>query len=252
VTNGTRWTESHSVSLQINLTDGSTQPVQATDKFLDASLLANPLILGTMGSSFSPKAPTSIVVGYTGTQIFNTYGSVNAVGEPPICGVVGGASTWIKLVAEQSGELHLNTDGSSFDTVVEVFERIIGVTNLHSLGCDDTNGLDHLDSALVVPVVAGRTNFIEIDGVNGATGVLKFNYNLVVPSTLTAMGRNGSGQFQFLITGKPGMAFNIQHTTNLRSWTNLFSGTDPDGSYLFTDTSPTPPAARFYRLLMLP
>jgi hypothetical protein len=253
LTQGPRSLDSKPVSLQINLTGGFTQPVQATDKFLDASLLANPIILGDENSPAPfAAAPASVVRGYTGTQIFNTFGSVNAVGEPPICGVRGGASTWIKLLSEQTGELHLDTDGSSFDTVVEVFERIVGVTNLHSLACDNNNGLDHLDSALVVPVVAGRTNFIEIDGVNGAIGVLKFNYNLVVPSRLMSMGRNGSGQYRFLVTGKPGMAFTIQQTSNLRTWTNLFSGMDADGSYIYTDTSPMPPAGRYYRLKMNP
>ena len=55
-----------------------------------------------------------------------------------------------------------------------------------------------------------------------------------------------------IVRAYTGMAFSIQHTTNFGTWATLFSGTDADGSYLFTDTSPTPPGGRFYRLLMLP
>jgi parallel beta-helix repeat protein len=249
VTQGVRTLDSRPVSLQINLTGPGAQPVQGTDKFLDADVLANPIVLGPAGGGF---APASVVRGYTGTQVFNTFGAVSVPGEPPVCGVPGGASTWLKLVAEQSGDLHVNTDGSSFNTVMAVYERIVGMTNLHYLGCDDTNGLDRLDSALVVPVVGGRTNFIVIDGLNAATGVLRFNYNLVVPSTLTALGRNQSGQFQFLVTGKPGMVFTIQSTADLRTWSNLFTGSNAAGSYLYTDTNTPAPGSRWYRLRMLP
>jgi hypothetical protein len=253
VTQGIRTLDSRPADLQINLTGPGTQPVLGTDKFLDADVLANPILLGP--EPFGEDAgfvPASVVRGYTGSQVFNTFGAVSTPGEPPLCGVPGGASTWLKLVAEESGDLHLNTDGSSFNTVMAVYERIVGVTNLHYLGCDDTNGLDRLDSALVVPVVGGRTNFIIIDGVNGATGVLKFNYNLVVPSTLTALGRNASGQFQFLITGKPGMAFTIQSTADLRTWSNLFTGSNAAGSFVYTDTNNPAPGSRWYRLRMLP
>src|SRR6185503_2648880 len=94
---------------------------------------------------------------------------------------------------------------------------------------------------VAVGVVGGRTNFVQIDGVNGATGILKLNYDLVIPSTLTAIGANASGQYQFLVEGRPDMAFTIEYTIDFATWIPLFSGTDADGSYLFTDTTAPQP-----------
>jgi hypothetical protein len=254
VTQGIRTLESHPASLQINFTGGSPQDVQVEDKFLDASVLTSPIQLGTSGSPLAPEKPANapLARGYTGTQIFNTYGTVSAVGEGPICGVPGGASSWIRLLAAESGDLYVNTDGSSFDTVTALYERIPGVAALHQLGCDNNSGLDRIDSSLVVPVVAGRTNFIQVDGVNAATGVLMLNYDLVVPATLSVAGRNDSGQQRLQITGRPGMSFTVQSTSNFATWTTLYSGTEPTGSYLFTDPSLPPASSRFYRLLMRP
>jgi hypothetical protein len=73
--------------------------------------------------------------------------------------------------------LYLNTDGSSYDTVMAVFKRSV-TGALQQTACDNNSGLDHLDSSLSVSVKAGVTNFIVIDGVNSATGNLKLNYSL--------------------------------------------------------------------------
>jgi hypothetical protein len=181
----------------------------------------------------------------------NTYGAAGS-GEFPICAVMGGASVWIKILAAQSGVLHLNTDGSGYNTVLAVYDQTPGMNVLRYLDCDNNGSIDRLDSAVAVGVVGARTNFVQIDGVNGATGILKLNYNLVVPATLTAMGLNLSGQSQFLVVGRPDMAFTIQYTTDFTTWIPLFSGTDADGSYLFTDPTTPRPAQRIYRLLMSP
>jgi len=124
-------------------------------------------------STVPPPGP-----GFTGTQIFNTSGN----GGPMeiICGVIGGASQWIKFIPPVSGALFLSTDGSSYDTVMAVFRP--SSTNpavLVLIACDDNSGVNGITSALSIPVSAGQTNWIEVDGVNGATGILQYNWKLV-------------------------------------------------------------------------
>jgi hypothetical protein len=116
--------ESQDAILQINQTGSDVEPVLAVDKFLDAD---NPLFIGvtstpSIAEGRAGPLGASIVRGYSGTQIFNTAGSATSPGEV-ICGVIGGASEWISLVAEETGNVLLNTGGSSYDTVVAVFRR---------------------------------------------------------------------------------------------------------------------------------
>jgi uncharacterized repeat protein (TIGR03803 family) len=252
VTQGTLFVDTHPVTLQMNRTGAGTQLALGADKLPDAQREAPPITLGEIPSLLASDAtPASVIRGYTGTQILNTYGAGGS-GELPICGVAGGASVWVKILAAQSGVLHVNTDGSSYNTVIAIYDQSPGVDVLRYLDCDNNGGIDHIDSAVAVSVLGGRTNFVQIDGVNGATGILNLNYSLVVPSTLTPIGPNASGQYQFLVVGRPEMAFTIQHTTDFATWATLHSGTDTDGSYLFTDMTTPRPAHRIYRLLMRP
>src|SRR5206468_603721 len=138
---------------------------------------------GVFGRDPEPSDVSSVVRGFTGSQIFNTVGTATGPGET-ICGVIGGASAWITFVADASGALFLNTDGSSYDTVMAVFRR--SATNtaaLELLACDNNGGTNGRTSSLNLPVQVGKTNYILVDGVNGATGVLQLNYSLAT-STL--------------------------------------------------------------------
>ena len=197
--------------------------------------------------------PAAIVRGYTGTQIFNTAGATTSTGEEPICGVLGGASQWISFVAEETGTLVLNTDGSSYDTVVAVLKR--SPTNgvvLVQAACDNNSGPDGRDSALSVPVEAGKTNFIVVDGVNSAVGILKLNYSLVTPARLTSLGFNLQKAQVLRFTGRPLASFSIQGSANLASWTTLVTTNALAGVHDYTDLSSTNAPIRFYRAVLLP
>ena len=257
VREGTNVVESLSASLQLNLTGVGFEPVQATDKFLDAVLNASPLQLGTPvggaggGNADNPFNSASIVRGYTGTQVFNTSGSTTE-GEL-ICGVVGGASEWIPIVPEEDGTLFLNTDGSSFDTVLAVFKRsATNATRLELLACDNDGGLDRHDSALQVPVQAGQTNFIIIDGVNGARGTLRLNYSLVTPSALSLLGLTSQQPGRVKVIGHPSMRFTLQSSSNLVDWTPLVTTNSGAAIFEFMDPVSVNAPLRYYRALMLP
>jgi hypothetical protein len=155
------------------------------------TLTAPPFSVVAWGNNASGQTTVPVKSNFGGTQIFNTSGCTGS--EDPVCGIVAGCSTWITYIPPDSGTLSLNTDGSSFDTVMAVYRR--SPTNQFQLvliACDNNSGLDGRDSALSVSVTAGATNLVQVAGVNGASGTLQFRYNLVpTPNIIKAIAAGG-------------------------------------------------------------
>lgn len=195
-----------------------------------------------------------VVRGYTGSQVFNTAGSATEAGEEPICGVMGGASQWITFVSLESGTLHVDTDGSSYDTVIAVFVRSpTNAAKLQLVKCDNNSGRDGRDSRLDdVPVQAGKTNFIVIDGVNSATGILQLNYSLVTATRLTSLGINTQGAYRMRVNGHAAMRFTIQRSSDFVNWTSIFTTNSATATFDFTDPASSSNSLFYYRALMLP
>jgi len=247
--------ESDAASLQINVTGGGTEEVLATDKLQDSEA-GGAVHVGvpppTQSKSYTTAAASSVVRGFTGTQIFNTTGSATGPGEL-ICGVIGGASEWVTFVADVSGTLYLNTEGSSYDTVMAVFRR--SATNasiLEMLACDNNGGTDGKDSSLNLPVETGKTNYVLVDGVGGATGILQLNYSLGTGTLLKYLGANTQGT-HLQVVGQANLHFTLQCSSNMQNWTGLFTTNAVNGVFDYTDTTGFANApVRFYRVLLLP
>ena len=190
--------------------------------------------------------------GYTGTQTFATGGSGSTPTET-ICGVIGGSSEWLTFVPQTSGTLNLNTDGSTYDTVMAVFRR--NPTNpslLQLITCDNNSGSNGKTSAFSYPVIAGQTNYIEVDGINGATGTLVLNYSLMNPAVLKSLGVTSQRAAHLQVNGLPSMHFTIQASTNLLNWVSLVTTNSASGTFDFIDTTASGSQRQFYRALMLP
>ncbi len=178
------------VEIQIN-SDGSTNTL-AADKLLDSP--ATPLIGddgsgGTAPHLFSKQAaalspsPTSIGVvrGYNGSQVFNTTYATTDPAEPPHCGVTGGASYWLMYQPPTNGTMTLDTVGSSYDTVMEVYTfngALTGYGDLISVACDNDSVSPHGPSRVAFQAVKTRQYVVVVDGVNGVRGTAWLNYVL--------------------------------------------------------------------------
>jgi hypothetical protein len=246
-----RTNESKIASLQVNITSGVLQDVAVYQKYQDA-FLANPLLLGTFNQPPAGGAVShaAIVAGYTGTQVFNTTGGTSQ-GEV-FCGVIGGSSEWLPFTAGQSGVLAVNTDGSSFNTLLAV---ISSGSPPAVLACDVNSGQGGTNSALVVPVVAGQNYAFGVDGVNGAFGKVVLNYALTPmasPSapTISQTG-NTNGNVYFAITGLTNK-FVVQVSTNLSNWVSLVTNPAPVYQTNYIDTRSTNFSKRFYRIETVP
>lgn len=176
------------IELQVN-SEGEITTL-ARDKLLDA------VLSGLIGSGAAPDlastpeirvprtrrlAGPGVTRGYQGTQIFNTLYAAREPGEPAHCGQSGGASYWFAYQAPSDGTLTLDTDGSSFDTVLAVYTdngALQGFGSLISLACDDNSGANGLTSRLTVNTTRGAAYFIVVDGVQGARGTAHLRYQL--------------------------------------------------------------------------
>jgi hypothetical protein len=192
------------IELQVN-SEGEIS-VLARDKLLDA--LGTPLIgrgavpalaaaAPTPGAGVaSRRAPAAIGVtrGYNGVQIFNTQYAGREAGEPAHCGQGGGASYWLAYVAPAAGTLSLDTEGSSFDTVLAVYtyeEPLLGYPSLIPVACDDNGGPGGGASLLRFTTQPGRTYLVVIDGVAGARGTAHLNYRLQATPPVIARSPEG-------------------------------------------------------------
>jgi hypothetical protein len=250
---------SDAASLQINITGDSFQTAQSFDKLEDA-INSEPLVLGAPVGLPPVAAPAgahvlaaaaTVVRGYTGVQIFNTTSNTSQ-GET-FCGVAGGASRWLSLLVTNHGHLIVNTDGSSYDTLLAIFTYAPSQGNaLQLLGCDNNSGSNGITSRLDVPVEAGSTNLIGVDGVRGAWGVLQLNFNFCPDALMTPIGMSPSGAPKFQVNVRPGLVFNIQSSPDMIHWSTLLRTNSPTELFQFTDAGASLAGRRFYRTQLCP
>jgi len=178
---------SFSTELQIN-TEGANALAQG--KFPDApgtELLGSdgtlgPVIRRALSAKFFAAATPQafgVVRGYNGSQIFNTTFATTDPAEPIHCSVTGGYSYWLAYQPPTNGTITLDTIGSTYDTVMEVYSyNVPPVTysELISLTCDHAGVVG--GSRVQLAVTKTRQYVVVIAGVNGAQGTAFLNYSL--------------------------------------------------------------------------
>jgi hypothetical protein len=123
--------------------------------------------------------PIGVVRGYDGSQIFDTTYATTDPAEPAHCGVPAGASYWLMYQPPSDGTITLDTIGSSYETALEVYTyegTPQSYQDLISVGCDHVIGPGR--SRVQTPVLKKRPYLIAVNGVAGARGTARLNYNL--------------------------------------------------------------------------
>lgn len=87
----------------------------------------------------------------------------------------GGASVWWTWTAPITGTLDVDLSGSGFDTQLAVFSGG-DLGGLARLACDDNSGEGRTSRLARVPVTAGTTYRIAVDGSRGATGPIALSW----------------------------------------------------------------------------
>ena len=251
-----RFRDSHPARLQINKPElGTPLPaVRSTEKLGDSHFAGQ-------GGGFPFNGVNAFAHGYSGTQLFTTSSSTKDIGEPNHAGVVGGGSEWFAFQADTNGTLHLDTDGSSFNTVLAVYvgpgDSYLTLTNVAS---DNNSGSNGLTSKLNLPATVNTIYWIAVDGANSNTpaygpyrGSVTLHYRLVQPLTITNVVEttNNNGRIIFKVNSTPNLLTKVQASTNLSTtnWVALLTNTPVSGSFSFTNTNTLALPQKFYRAI---
>lgn len=166
-------------SLPARIQIGNTATL-TEDKFKNAPRLGggSPARASLTGNAVKASGG-SVARGYSGSQVFNTYGSTKEQGEPNHADVVGGASQWFTYLAPDSGVLRVSTEGSDFDTVLGIYSGPgTDFASLKVEAFDNNSGADGITSVASASVTKGSVYYIAVDGVKGITGTVKLSYDL--------------------------------------------------------------------------
>jgi len=153
------------------------------------------------------------------------------------------------------GTVFIDTDGSTFDTVLAVYTGPgDSFATLVEVACDNNSGSNGRTSRVSFQATAGTIYWVAVDGVNAATGIVNLNYAVlppVVPSSL-AVGANGA--FLVTFTVAPEIPFVIERTTNYVGWIPVHTNITLLGvtTYQYTDTTVKNVTNAAYRLIQSP
>ncbi len=133
-----------------------------------------------MNLSETPTGATSsfatpqVLTGNTGTYTGTNSGRSAIIGQPKVAGKQGGGQIWFTWTATSTGTVHLNTAGSSFDTLLGVYKGL-ALTGLSKIAANDDVSQTDLTSALSFKATKGVTYRFVIDGYLGANGTYVLN-----------------------------------------------------------------------------
>lgn len=237
---------SSAVEIQIN-SEGQTGTL-ARYKIADAALSGLNAGGGPPGPAPPPGQSAGVVIGYNGTQIFNTTNAVVDTNAPLVCGVAPGAAYWFSYQAPTNGTMTIDTAGSSFPTLLAAFTytgMLYSYTNLVPVACDNNSGGTGTNTASTVQFVTTNSGnyFIVVGGAGGARGIAHLNYSLSaglppVPPVVTSQPQPLTASSQTAIalsvvaSGTPPLAYQWwKNTSRIRQQTNasLFFS-QPQGS----------------------
>jgi hypothetical protein len=181
------WFDCQPVELQLN-SEGATNAL-ARDKLLDApgselkgsdgSGHTSMRVASVGGGGIKPRI--GVIRGYDGTQVFNTTFATVDPAEPQHCGVVSGGSYWLGYQPPANGVARLDTEGSSFDTVLAVYSYLpplLGYQQLVPINCDDNSGTNGATSKLQFVADPLKSYLVVVAGVNAARGIVHLHYSL--------------------------------------------------------------------------
>ena len=199
------------------------------------------------------RLAASLATGFSGAQIFNTFGAVKELGEPDHCDIPGGASQWFAYQPPIDGTVAMSTDGSDFDTVMAVYTTDSSdFSSLTEVACDNNGGLDGLDSLVTFDVIADTIYYVAIDGVEAATGVVELTYAMDLPLeiNLTATAGDDITGFTYTVVAAPNVDFVIETSGDLITWTTVITDqAGEDGTFQFQDDQFDPSTfERYFRV----
>ncbi len=150
------------------------------------------------------------IAGSTLRATGNTVSASREIGEPNHAGMPGKRSIWWKWVAPATGTVAVNTIGSTFDTLLAIYQGA-GLTALTTIAADDEAGGDGA-SSLTFNATAGTTYFIAVDGYLDDSGDAVLNL-----ATVPLIAPNDNFENATVLTGSSAQSVGSNVTANRQS-----------------------------------
>lgn len=204
------------------------------------------LLLIPTNDQFAAATP----LGSLGGQAFaDNRNASKEAGEPDHAGNHGGRSVWFTWTAGTSGAVIVDTLGSTFDTLLGVYQgtNVAGLTLIAAN--DDGVGFEG-NSRAVFPAVAGNTYMIAVDGYDGACGAIRLNLSYEQP-VLDVRLLAPTGPLQVNLSAQAGAVVVVETSSDLRTWIPTTTNVVPSGGALrFSEDLGAGEQQRFYRVIV--
>jgi hypothetical protein len=210
--NSLRSVSSRKVKVQINSAGAGlaiNADARAEDKFRSATDSSR---VGTD----DPDDP-SLVTGYTGTQVFTTYGGSMDPNEPNHCGIPPCQTYWGAYQAPATGRLTINNNGTSYNAILAVYTGPnTSFSNLVPVAC--SSGHTPGNESVVFDAFLGTNYWVVLSGVtlpdsSCANGTTIVNYSLAAAPLFTMLPTsrtltNGATvMLTFTVSGTPALGY---------------------------------------------
>ena len=226
--------------VQVSSRDGIVDPnAVAQYKFRDES---------DTGTGLNVATPAA---GYSGSQLFSTYGAVKEPGEPNHCGEPGGASYWYSYQPPASGTLMVDAVSPTFNNILAIYTgSATDFLSLASVACSSTNAGTGKETA-VFQVTGGTVYYIVTDGMGGASGTVTLTYTLAAPPVVTSQPASrtvvagSNATLTVTATGTTPLAYQwrtnginyLGRTTNAMTVTNFTAAKEGGYAVVITNTA---------------
>lgn len=164
--------------------------------------------------------------GNSGAQSGYNVAATKESGEQNHAGNIGGASVWWRWVAPAAGQFSLNTQASSFDSLLAVYTGS-AVNGLTLVVANDDVSSSVLTSEVLFQAAAGVEYQIAVDGFDGDAGDITLNWNLNTTANAN-LSLTGTSTPSSVTQGD-----NITYTLNVQN-----AGPQAATNVVLTDTLP--------------
>ncbi|MGB0578591.1 MAG: immunoglobulin domain-containing protein [Limisphaerales bacterium] len=214
------------------------------------SIESDPIFLEVIPAPMPPPNDHFVNATTIGNLPYEEYTSNDqATREPsePLHGTGGDASIWWQWTAPATGRYAVSTLGSSFDTVLAVYQGH-QLNNLSFIASNDDFQSRTRGSLITFDAVAGTNYRFAVDGLSGSSGNVRFALTPEEAPQLDSPGTAPNGDFSLNVNPPPGVTYILQSSADLKIWTNVTTITGANNATQFTDSTAAA-SGRFYRLV---
>jgi hypothetical protein len=186
----------------------------------------------------------SVTLGLGGRHL-NLAGSTRSPDDPEACGVVAGASRWLRFRADRARVVELSAQSSEAAVVVAVYANRVQLRPVAACAIVSPNGQPSTTAFGAVP---DEDYLVMVAGVGNAVGRVELRWNGGESTELPTPGigmQNGRVLLEWIMP--PGL-HDVSTSSDLVQWQSLFSTNSQGWLFRFQDPEAPLHPRRFYRI----